>query len=245
MYGYWLACYACFVHVKNREHDRFTISGVMEGLPRGVVKLYTNPPGNVLLDSCEVKDGKYFLEGKITEPQVGLLFFDMESQYQRLGASMVAIFIEPEDMKVYSELNDVKKTLKFTSAPINEDIQKYNVYLKSLPEKQMVAELNGKIQMAFAEARMEEVREMSRKRDSLQMVIIDRLFAFEPEFLKVRQQLIGGSIVRILDVVQRGKIVEKFDPSFTDSYYLNGMQGKRGAGNGFTAGKSLPRFSGV
>ena len=98
-----------FCACKEREHDRFTISGVMEGLPRGVVKLYTNPPGNVLLDSCEVKDGKYFLEGKITEPQVGLLFFDMEPQYQRLGASMVAIFIEPEDMKVYSELNDVKK----------------------------------------------------------------------------------------------------------------------------------------
>ena len=46
---------------------------------------------------------------------------------------MVAIFIEPEDMKVYSELNDVKKTLKFTSAPINEDIQKYNVYLSAIP----------------------------------------------------------------------------------------------------------------
>ena len=57
----------------------------MKGLPKGVVKLYTNPPGNVLLDSCEVKDGKYFLEGKIMEPQAGLLFFDMEPQYQRLG----------------------------------------------------------------------------------------------------------------------------------------------------------------
>ena len=135
-----------FCACKEREHDRFTISGEMKGLPKGVVKLYTNPPGNVLLDSCEVKDGKYFLEGKITEPQAGLLFFDMEPQYQRLGASMVAIFIEPEDMKVYSELDEVKKTLKITSAPINEDIHRYNVYLKSLPEKQLVAEFNGKIQ---------------------------------------------------------------------------------------------------
>ena len=53
-----------FCACKEREHDRLTISGVMEGLPRGVVKLYTNPPGNVLLDSCEVKDGKDFLKGR-------------------------------------------------------------------------------------------------------------------------------------------------------------------------------------
>ena len=45
MYGYWLACYACFVHVKNGNMIVSTISGVMEGLPRGVVKLYTDPPG--------------------------------------------------------------------------------------------------------------------------------------------------------------------------------------------------------
>ena len=61
--------------------------------------------------------GSIFLEGKITEPQVGLLFFDMEPQYQRLGASMVAIFIEPEDMKVYSELNDVRKNVEVYFCP--------------------------------------------------------------------------------------------------------------------------------
>ena len=232
-----------FCACKEREHDRFTISGEMKGLPKGVVKLYTNPPGNVLLDSCEVKDGKYFLEGKITEPQAGLLFFDMEPQYQRLGASMVAIFIEPEDMKVYSELDEVKKTLKITSAPINEDIHRYNVYLKSLPEKQLVAEFNGKIQMAFAEARMEEVREMSRKRDSLQMVIIDRLFAFEPGVSKSpAAAYLVAQLSASLDVVQRGKIVEKFDPSLTDSYYLNGMQESVERETALQPGKVFPDF---
>ena len=203
----WVSLLCLFCACKEREHDRFTISGEMKGLPKGVVKLYTNPPGNVLLDSCEVKDGKYFLEGKIMEPQAGLLFFDMEPQYQRLGASMVAIFIEPEDMKVYSELEEVKKTLKITSAPINEDIHRYNIYLKSLPEQQLVAELNGKIQLAFAEARMEEVREMSRKRDSLQMVIIDRLFAFEPGVSKTpAAAYLEAQLSVSLDVVQRGML---------------------------------------
>ena len=89
---------------------------------------------------------------------------------------MVAIFIEPEDMKVYSELNDVKKTLKFTSAPINEDIQKYNVYLKSLPEKQMVAELNGKIQMAFAKAKGYSVLLMDGELDTPAISMLEQKF---------------------------------------------------------------------
>ena len=108
-------CYAC----KRQDDSHFTVSGFMKGLPEGMVKLYTNPPSNLLLDSCKIEDGKYFLSGEITEPQAGWLFFEMAPQYQKLGASMVAIFIEPEDMQVYSELDSVAKTLKITSAPIN------------------------------------------------------------------------------------------------------------------------------
>ena len=133
--------------------------------------------------------------------------------------------------------------MKITSAPINEDIHRYNVYLKSLPEKQLVAEFNGKIQMAFAEARMEEVREMSRKRDSLQMVIIDRLFAFGPGVSKSpAAAYLVAQLSASLDVVQRGKIVEKFDPSLTDSYYLNGMQESVERETALQPGKVFPDF---
>ena len=92
---------------------------------------------------------------------------------------------------------------------------------------------------------MEEVQEMSRKRDSLQMVIIDRLFAFEPGVSKKSgSSLFGGSIVRISGCCAKRKIMEKFDPSLTDSYYLNGMR-EAWSGNSFTTGKSLSRFSSV
>ena len=71
--------------VKRTEHDCFTISGEMKGTPKGVVKLYTKSAGKcVLLDSCEVKDGKYFWKGKHHGASVAGLLFDMESQSSAL-----------------------------------------------------------------------------------------------------------------------------------------------------------------
>ncbi len=213
------------VACKNREAGSFTITGEMKGLPEGMVKLYTNPPSNLLLDSCEIKDGKYFLKGSIAQPQSGLLFFDMKPKYQTLGSSMVAIFIEPGDMKVYSELKNAKKTLKITSAPINEAIEKYDGYLNSLKEKKQVTELNGKIQVAFTGARMDEVRVLSRQRDSLQMVLIDALFAYDKKVpSSPAAAYLVSQLATPLDVAARGKILEKFDGTLTDSYYLNGMR---------------------
>ena len=228
---------------RHAEPGSFTITGEMKGLPEGMVKLYTNPPSNLLLDSCEVKDGKYFLKGNISQPQAGLLFFDMKPEYQTLGASMVSIFIEPQDMKVYSELKNVKKTLKITSAPINEAIGKYNDYLNSLPEKKQVSELNGKIQIAFSEARMDEVRMLSRERDSLQMVLIDRLLAHDPQATKSpAAAYLVSQLAASLDVQQRGEIVEKFDTALTDSYYLNGMQESVERERALQPGKPFPDF---
>lgn len=210
---------------KGKDSQSFTISGEMKGLPEGMVKLYTNPPSNLLLDSCEIKDGKYLLKGSISQPQAGLLFFEMKPEYQTLGASMVSIFIEPEHMKVYSELKNVKKTLKITSAPINEAIEKYNGYLNSLPEKQLVSELNEKIQLAFLKARVGEVRMLSRERDSLQLVLIDRLFAHDPQATQSPAAVyVVSQLAASLDVAARGKIVEKFDAALNGSYYLDGMR---------------------
>ena len=230
---------------RHAEPGSFTITGEMKGLPEGMVKLYTNPPSNLLLDSCEIKDGKYFLKGSISQAQSGLLFFDMKPEYQTLGASMVSIFIEPQDMKVYSELKNVKKTLKITSAPINEAIGMYNDYLNSLPEKKQVSELNGKIQVAFSEARMDEVRVLSRARDSLQMVLIDRLFAHDPQATRSpAAAYLVSQLAASLDVQQRGEIVEKFDTALTDSYYLNGMQESVERERALQPGKPFPDFRG-
>lgn len=75
------------------------------------------------------------------------------------------------------------------------------------------------------------------------MVIIDRLFAFEPGVSKSQAAAyLVAQLSASLDVVQRGKIVEKFDPSFTDSYYLNGMQESVERETALQPGKAFPDF---
>lgn len=61
--------------VKIREPGIITIMGEIKGLPEGWVRLYTCPPSNLLLDSCEIREGKYKLKGKLDDPQLGMLFF--------------------------------------------------------------------------------------------------------------------------------------------------------------------------
>ena len=59
---------------ENREPGIITIMGEIKGLPEGWVRLYTCPPSNLLLDSCEIREGKYKLKGKLDDPQLGMLF---------------------------------------------------------------------------------------------------------------------------------------------------------------------------
>ncbi len=44
----------------DKEEGSFTITGQMKGLSDGMVRLYTYPPSNLLLDSCRIKDWLYF-----------------------------------------------------------------------------------------------------------------------------------------------------------------------------------------
>ena len=93
---------------ENRESGIITIMGEIKGLPEGWVRLYTCPPSNLLLDSCEIREGKYKLKGKLDDPQLGMLFFDVKPEYQPNFMPMVRLFLQPTIMKVYSEREDMK-----------------------------------------------------------------------------------------------------------------------------------------
>ena len=69
---------------ENREPGIITIMGEIKGLPEGWVRLYTCPPSNLLLDSCEIREGKYKLKGKLDDPQLGMLFFDVKPEYHQI-----------------------------------------------------------------------------------------------------------------------------------------------------------------
>ena len=64
-------------------------------------------------------------------------------------------------MKVYSEREDMKGSLKVENAPLNEQLIACEQFLKSLPEYKQATVLTDSIQLAFYKADMVKVRSMS------------------------------------------------------------------------------------
>ena len=217
--------------------------GEIKGLPEGWVRLYTCPPSNLLLDSCEIREGKYKLKGKLDDPQLGMLFFDVKPEYQPNFMPMVRLFLQPTIMKVYSEREDMKGSLKVENAPLNEQLIACEQFLKSLPEYKQATVLTDSIQLAFYKADMVKVRSMSVVRDSLYQVLIDRVFEKEPEASHSEVVAYLASQYSSLmsgDRVER--IVERFDSSFRNSYYVAQMKQFAENDRLLTAGKVFPDF---
>ena len=228
---------------ENREPGIITIMGEIKGLPEGWVRLYTCPPSNLLLDSCEIREGKYKLKGKLDDPQLGMLFFDVKPEYQPNFMPMVRLFLQPTIMKVYSEREDMKGSLKVENAPLNEQLIDCEQFLKSFPEYNQANVLTDSIQLAFYKADMVKVRSMSVVRDSLYQVLIDRVFEKEPEasHSEVVAYLASQySSPMSGDRVER--IVERFDSSFRNSYYVAQMKQFAENDRLLTAGKVFPDF---
>ena len=228
---------------ENREPGIITIMGEIKGLPEGWVRLYTCPPSNLLLDSCEIREGKYKLKGKLDDPQLGMLFFDASPEYQLNFMPMVRLFLQPTIMKVYSEREDMKGSLKVENAPLNEQLIACEQFLKSLPEYKQATVLTDSIQLAFYKADMVKVRSMRVVRDSLYKVLIDRVFEKEPEasHSEVVAYLASQySSPMSGDRVER--IVERFDSSFRNSYYVAQMKQFAENDRLLTAGKVFPDF---
>ena len=228
---------------ENREPGIIKIIGEIICLPECWFRLYSCPTSNLLFDSCEIREGKYKLKGKLDDPQLGMLFFDVKPEYQPNFMPMVRLFLQPTIMKVYSEREDMKGSLKVENAPLNEQLIACEQFLKSLPEYKQATVLTDSIQLAFYKADMVKVRSMSVVRDSLYQVLIDRVFEKEPEasHSEVVAYLASQySSPMSGDRVER--IVERFDSSFRNSYYVAQMKQFAENDRLLTAGKVFPDF---
>lgn len=129
------------------------------------------------------------------------------------------------------------------NAPLNEQLIACEQFLKSLPEYKQATVLTDSIQLAFYKADMVKVRSMSVVRDSLYQVLIDRVFEKEPEasHSEVVAYLASQySSPMSGDRVER--IVERFDSSFRNSYYVAQMKQFAENDRLLTAGKVFPDF---
>lgn len=235
----------CLIAMGCRQHENgmITITGEIKGLDGGQVKLYTCPPSNLLIDSCEIRKGKYKLKGKLAEPQYGMLFFDVKPEYQKQFSGIIKMFLEPKVMQVYGELDNMKKSLKIERALLNDRLLACEKYIYSLPEYWRGMRLTDSVQLAYQSADMRSVRSMSVVRDSLFQLLIDRLF--EQETDAAHSEVVAYLAYYYsspLSCDEVGRIAERFAPDFRSYYYVRLMEQFASDGKRLALGKPFPDF---
>lgn len=207
------------------EQGMLTIEGEIQGLKDGIVRLYTYPPSNLLLDSSEIKDGKYLLKGKLENPQLGLLIFEATSVSEKNYIPVIKLFLSPSKMKIFNDVDDMKGTLKIEGNSLHDEYLAVEQFLKKLPEYQHASKLSDKIQMAFVESDMTTVRLLTSLRDSLHLCILDSLFEWKAN---VKTSDVAAYWVNKFSESLSGKqikqLMERFDSCFQSSYYVAQMK---------------------
>lgn len=208
-----------------RESGLLTIEGEMKGLDGGIVRLYTYPPSNLLLDSCKIKDGKYSLKSKLETSQLGLLAFEITPTPQRPYIPLINLFLSPSDMKVFSDVDDVKGTLKIEGSSLHDEYLASEQFLKKLPEYQQASKLSDQIQIAFVKADIATVRTLTPRRDSLYLCMLDSLFEWKANastsdvvayWVSVFSGPLAGKQIK--------QLAERFDTCFQSSYYVSQLK---------------------
>ena len=208
-----------------REQGLLTIEGEVKGLEGGIVRLYTYPPSNLLLDSCEIKAGKYSLKSKLDAPQLGLLAFEITPTPQRAYVPMINLFLSPSDMKIVCDVDDVKGTLKVEGNSLHDEYLASERFLKNLQEYQQASRLSDQIQLAFAKADMATVRSLTPMRDSLYLYMLDRLFEWKTD--ATISAVVAYWVSHFsgpLSGRQIKQLAERFDTCFQSSYYVSQLK---------------------
>ncbi|MEG1736806.1 MAG: TlpA disulfide reductase family protein [Odoribacter sp.] len=238
-----LALIMFFFGCTNREPGSFTITGEMKGLPDGKVKIYSDYPSNCLLDSCEIKDGKYFLKGKLESSQLGMLYFEVKPGFRKKFLPLLRIFLEPSDIRVNSDVEDVKGSTKIENSHLNDEWMMCENFLKSLPEYEKALALTDEIQLACMEADMVRVRTLSEVRDSLHLLLIDKLFGWKKDAAKNEAvAYLANQYAAPLSGDKVLTIVERFAPDFRTSYYVSQMEKFASKEQHLLTGKLFPDF---
>ncbi len=147
------------------KNENFEIYGEMKGLAEGKARLYSM--SHELLDSCRVLDGKYYLKGRIESGRIAYIFFETSPESRKPFSSVVSFYIEQRIMRIYSESEDVPRTLKFVNAPVQNELMYLEKLMEARPEYAEARVLGGRIREAFVNSDMKTIRTLTARRIKL------------------------------------------------------------------------------
>lgn len=141
----WLAAALFLASCASQPADQVTIKGDIDGLDNEMVYLKVRVDRKwVDIDSALVKNGKFSLQGKITEPQIAYLAPKNKSEDEEDAFPAFEIFIEPGDIKLTGHVADPNFKVSGSQSHADKDLletelEPYSERSKTLYEAYMTA----------------------------------------------------------------------------------------------------------
>lgn len=160
-----------------QQGGNFKLKGTIKGLNKGIVKMNLLPPSNALVGTAEINNETFILTGKVDQPQKTFIFVEDPSGevYTAFG-----MFIEKGELEVYYT-PERKYKPQYIKAPFQQDIIKYEEYMRSLPESKQIDKYRVEASAALKEGDNERVEQIDKDKRILTWKVINKLMDFSKD----------------------------------------------------------------
>jgi hypothetical protein len=168
-----LAIASAIISCSKVGKNEYIISGIAKGVANGqtvvLEKQDESGMGMVPVDTVKIKDGKFEIKGKITEP--GLYTLQVEK-----AQGKIPVILETGEIKVTVDKDSIQKS-KISGTYSNDEFSKFNDDMKVVQKKVQ------KDMMAFQTANMQAMNDAQKNKDT---VVVNKLMK---EYGKIQEGL--------------------------------------------------------
>lgn len=164
-----------FLSFAAAQDGTLKVTGEIANLGKGSVDIYLSSNLDVKADSAAFEDGRFELSCRMDLPQFVYIYIkDTKEELAFIGR----IFTDAGHITLKGD-KEKGKMLQVEGAPLNDELNGYFGYVKTLPEYKENGRLSGEISEAFKVGDKKKVNELTLLRHKNIRKIIDAIFAWK------------------------------------------------------------------
>ncbi len=197
------------------QQSSFNINGTIEGVTEGKAILKKIVDGNPeALDTSEIVSGKFTFTGSVEEPELYLIFVEKVN-------SPIVFFGENSNITIEASPEKMQEAI-ITGSPIT-DI--YNNFIKEIPGKDRLNEINTEFQRARANGSKEEMNALRSEVNEL----MEEQKAYYLDFIKNNTTNVVGAQMalqasREFNADEFRELVNQFEANLGESKYVANLK---------------------
>lgn len=200
------------------SQDEFTITGTVQNLDCGMVKIIDE--NQKIIDSLSFDNGNFIAKGHVDQPRFVYIFIN-----DKLGNNCIFSKLLIENKNIQMQVDASERKATFIGASLHEEYMDYVKYLLTIPEQKVVQKLYNDLSVASANGQVERKEEIMQELSVMRDSVISILMKYKQD--AGRSQAAAALVydqTSIHGIDEKKFAISKFDPTFTDSYYLNKLR---------------------